>query len=328
MSIDKLIHSLVIGYTKYNNLIIKRPTSDIEYEADLFYEEVYNESLEYALTFDKLLNRLYELELWDIEREYRFSEIPKEIENNKIELYENRNKSGTVKIIKNRLQELRTEFADLFNVRHAYDSYSCEGIANFLKLCYIVKRVTFKNKKLYRFNKESLEEIVQEFQKSTLSEDKLREIGRNDCWSGYWTAIKNNIRVFHGNLTDEQRRIIRISVFYDNLRQSPECPPEWVIEDNDMLDGFLISNKKKESEEEDKRDFTSTISPNIANCSEVYVVCENQEDANKVYSMNNNYAKTVQAARDRVISEKGKVCEVDLPDVKKQLMMEMARAGV
>jgi hypothetical protein len=128
--------------------------------------------------------------------------------------------------------------------------------------------------------------------------------------------------------TEEQRKLIRISSFYDNLRQSPDCPPDWVIEDDDMLDGYLIFSRKEREKEGNAKDIEGGLSDKVANSSEVYIVCENQDDANKVYDLNGPYAKAVQGARDKVIAEKGRVNEVDLPDVKKKLQMEMAKAGL
>lgn len=323
---EKLVHSLILGYSKYKGLTLKRPTTSIEYEADLVYEETHQESLSYTIPFSEMLLKLIEHDLWTPEQENRFTELPKLIEEGKVNLYENRTRSETLKNIRRTLADLRSEFLTLFSLRHAYDAYTCEGVANFTKLSSIVRLSVFKQEKLYRF-KGDLEEIIQEFQKNTLNDEKLREVARHEVWQGYWTAIKNGIKVF-SDLTDEQRKLIRISSFYDSLRQSPDCPPDWVIEDDDMLDGFLISNRKKNEKESNERDLEGTLSDKVKNCSEVYIVCENQEDAQKVYGMNSTYAKAAMGAREKVIAEKGIVNEVDLPDVRKQLLMTAARAGI
>lgn len=320
------IYSLILGYSKYKNLTIKRPTTKIEYNSSLVYNEVYQEALTYTLTFSQLLEKLYEKDLWDLTSEGRFNDIPKLIEDKKVELYLNRNKSETVKSIKSNLDSLRNEFSLLFTQRHAYDSYSAEGVANYIKLISIVKSCTFFKGKLYKFN-EDLDEIVSVFQANTLSEEKIRSIGRNEVWLGYWTSFKAGVGLFK-DLTDEQRKLIRIATFYDNLRSSPDCPPDFVIEDDDMLDGFLINKRREDENEQNSNDLESGLSEKVRNSKEIYIMCDNEEDAKRIHNMNNAYAKAAISAREKKINETGRVNEVDLPDVRKELLMSAAKVGI
>lgn len=325
---EKLVHSIVSGYSRFNKLKINRPNYSIEYEADIVYEETYNEAiLNGLINNDSILDLLYRYELWDLQDEGRFNEIPQLIEDTKLRLYEERLHSETVKSLKVHLNVLRNEYGTLFGRRHSYDSYTAEGVSQFSKLCYMVRSCTFKGEKLYRFNEETLEEVIYEYQRSTLSEEQLRDIARNEPWGVYWSSLKSGIPIFK-EPNEEQRKIIRISSFYDNLHQSPDCPPNFVIEDDDMLDGYLICTRKEREKESNSKDIEGSLSDKVANSAEVYVVCENQDDAKKVYDLNGAYAKAVQGAREKIITEKGRVNEVDLPDVKKKLQMEMAKIGL
>lgn len=326
---EKQVHSIVAGYNKLNKLKIYRATYSIEYEADLVYEDTYNDSIkEGLLDSSSILDLLYKYELWDTNDEGRFREIPKLIEDNKLSQYENRLRTTTLKALKSALADLRSEYSNLFARRHAYDSYTAEGVSNYAKLSFVVRTSTFCGRKLYRFNGEvSLEEALFEYQKNTLGEESLRTLARTESWQQYWVSIKSGIKVFE-NPNEEQRKLIRISTFYDNLRSSPDCPPENVIDDDDMLDGYLIHSRKEREKEENQNDLEKTLSPKVANSSEVYIVCENEEDAKKVYELNSPYARAIQESRNKVLAERGKVNEVDLPDIKKRLQMEIAKAGL
>ena len=327
---EKLVSSIIAGYHKFKNLKVVRPSYSIEYESNLVYEDTYNEAISNEiLTSQSIVTLLIEYDIWSFEKEFRFSEIPKLIDDLKLELYENRIRSDTVKALKTRLEALRTEYSTLFSTRHSFDSYTAEGIANFSKVCHIIRSCTFRGEKLYRFNGEAtLEELIYSYQKNYISEEILREIGRTDPWNSVWSVIKSGVKFFQGEITDEQRRLIRISNFYDSLRSSPDCPPDFVIEDDDMLDGYLIFHKKERDKETNQNDIEGTLSPKVAECSEIYVVCENQDDAQKVYNLNSPYAKAAQGARDKALSKTGRLCEADLPDIKKKLQMEMAKAGM
>lgn len=318
----------VSGYFRYNRLLVKRPNTAIEYEASLKYRNTLQEALENGLiASEEILVRIMDLDLWDYVKEERFGELPKKIEELKVSLYKERTNSVRVQQVRKELELIRTEYMGLFGKRHAYDIFSAEGYANFVKLSHIIRTCTFLGKKLYKFSEESLEDVISEYQKNSLGEDDCREICRNEPWLTYWTTLKSGVPIF-GDTTDEQRKLIRISTFYDNLRSSPECPPDWVIEDNDMLDGYLISTRQEREKEEQSGDLESRLNPKVAGCSEIFVMCNDEEtslysekDVGKVNEMNGAYAKAIKKVRDKVIEEKGRVCEVDLPDQKRKVQM-------
>lgn len=324
---EKQVHSIVAGYNKLNKLKIYRATYSIEYESDLVYEETYNEALQSGLlNNESILDLLYNYDIWTPDDEQKFLNIPKEIEDNKLSQYENRLRTTSLKALKSSLKELRDEYSNLFARRHAYDSYTAEGVSNYAKLSFIVRTSTFYGKRLYKFRGD-FEEALFEYQKNTLSEESLRTLARTESWQQYWVSLKSGVKIFE-NPNEEQRKLIRISTFYDNLRSSPDCPPENVIDDDDLLDGYLIHSRKEREKEENQNDLEKTLSPKVANSSEVYIVCENEEDAKKVYELNSPYARAIQESRNKVLAEKGKVNEVELPDVKKRLQMEIAKAGL
>lgn len=276
---------------------------------------------------------LYDNFLWSDEEEERFKKIPKEIEDRKLDLYKSRTNSSKVAKIRRELDEIREEYSSLFSKRHSYDEFTCEGIASFSQVVFLVRNCTFLNGKLYSFNKTSLGRVLNDYRKFGISESQFRELGRTEPWSSYWNALKNGANLLPSP-NEEQLRLIRYSVFYDNLYQSSDCPPSWVIEDDDMLDGYLIDKHAARKKEEDANDIDRILGKKIANCSEVYIVCDDNDenalysskDYMKVNDMNDALGRSIKASRNKVIEEKGMVAEHELPDVKREIKMKLAGA--
>lgn len=332
---ELLVNRIMAGYLRYNRLKIISPSFSILYEASLVHKNTYEEALNSGVLDDiGMLEILISNGLWDDSDQYNLDKLPKDIESKKVELYESRNKSNAIPAIKKELESLKLHHNELFSKRYAYNSHTCDGVANFYKNAFIIRRTCFLGNKLYNFSGYSLDYVMYYVQSNVISEETLRELGRTEPWQSHWIAIKNGIYKL-AEPTEDQRKIIRISSFYDNLHQSSDCPPDWVIEDDDMLDGFLISQRKTRETASESNNLERALGRN-AGCGEVFVVCDDEDpnalfgtkDVHKIYERNDAYAKAAQFARNKKIEENGMVCEVDLPDVKKKLQMEMARAGV
>ena len=322
------------GYLRFNKLKIYQPSFFVEYEANLVYQKSLNEAQSKKLITEyDIKYLLYKNGDWNNKKEKRYTELPKIIEDTKVKLYESRTRADNILECKEELNRLRSEFADLFNTLHSYDAYTAEGISNFARLSYIIRNTTFLNKKLYNFNRISLDKVIDFYQRNILNEEHYRELGRTEPWTLIWNSIKSGS--FKIKQTPEQRKLIRVSSFYDSLKSSPDCPPDVVLEDDDMLDGYLILQRRNHEKENNSNDIMSKLGKS-AGCSEIYVVCSDndksaifqEKDIEKVYGMNDRYAKTVLQAREKVLSEKGIVREEEMPDVKKELQLELARMSM
>ena len=329
---ERLVNRILAGYFRLNKLKILPPSFILQYEATLVYDRVYKRCQKNGLMDEvSILNFLYDNLLWDDNTEERFHKIPKEIEDNKLELYKSRTNSSKVGTIRRKLDELREEYSILFGKKHSYDEFTCEGIASFSQIVFLVRNCTFFNRKLYSFDRMSLGQVLNNYRKFGISESQFRELGRTEPWGSYWNAIKNGLNLLP-KPNEEQLRLIRYSIFYDNLYQSSDCPPSWVIDDDDMLDGYLIEKHAARKKEEDSNDIDRILGKKISNCSEVYIVCDDNDenalfgskDYMKVNDMNNALARSIRASRNKAIEEHGSVLEHELPDMKRQLKMQLA----
>jgi hypothetical protein len=103
---------------------------------------------------------------------------------------------------------------------------------------------------------------------------------------------------------------------YDNVQESLECPSDDIIEDDDMLDGWFISQRKKREQEKAEAEVEGTMNEKVANSSEVYVVAKSEKDHQRIESLNNPHAKMVKKQRMAVIKEKGEASQLDFHDEK------------
>lgn len=332
---EVLVNRILAGYLRLNKLQIYPPSFLLLYESNLIYKRVYDKCKSQNLLDEvSILNFLYDRGIWTDEKEDRFSKIPKLIEDSKLELYKSRNNTAKINKIKRELEGLKDEYSELFSDRHSYDEFTTEGIANFAKKTYLIRNTTFSNGKLYSFSKETLGRVLTKFQENLISETQYRELGRTDPWSGHWSAIKNGLNLVP-QPTEEQLRLIRYSIFYDNLYQASDCPPTWVINDDDMLDGYLIEKNISRKKEEESMDIDKVLGSKIANSSEVYIVCDDEDenalfsskDFNKINDLNDAYGRSVRTAREKALDEHGTLKDHELPDVKRRLKMQINSMG-
>ena len=70
---------------------------------------------------------------------------------------------------------------------------------------------------------------------------------------------------------------------YDNVYESSESPSEEVIDDDDLLDGwFIIQRKKQEKEKLQSEVANMTNNEKITNSEEVYIFTDSAEEAERI----------------------------------------------
>jgi hypothetical protein len=138
-------------------------------------------------------------------------------------------------------------------------------------------------------------------------------------------------------LTDEQRVLSVWSRVYDNAYEDPDCPPESVVSDDDMFDGWMILRRKERDEDmQKKRAHAALENEKIASSGEVFVAgaapgrvtpSHSAEDRAGIESLNDAEARAAKAARLRYLQSRGVVHEADMPDSRREISMELARRG-
>ena len=111
---------------------------------------------------------------------------------------------------------------------------------------------------------------------------------------------------------------------YDNAYQSMECPPDEVIEDDDMFDGWLLT-QKREREKGKNTQHVDKMKGISDKAQEVFVFAHTREDADKVYDLNDEHSRAKLQQREKFIEQHGQVQAADLPDTKMELRMQAMR---
>ena len=100
-----------------------------------------------------------------------------------------------------------------------------------------------------------------------------------------------------------------------------ESPSEEVIQDDDLLDGWLIIQKRKRERDKLEKEVDKKLGKNKG-AQEVYVMADNADHAEKINSLNNPMAKRIKNSRNNAIDKHGSVAEQDLPDAKRRMRMQ------
>ena len=111
---------------------------------------------------------------------------------------------------------------------------------------------------------------------------------------------------------------------YDNIAESPESPSEDVLEDDDMLDGWLlIQRRERDRDKQEKLAETVIDNQKISAADEVFVAAKSQEDIDRVNQLNDMRASIIREQRlGQIKSSDGGVRHQDLADVKQDILQE------
>tara|TARA_R110000824_G_scaffold176673_1_gene355793 strand:- start:155 stop:721 length:567 start_codon:yes stop_codon:yes gene_type:complete len=176
--------------------------------------------------------------------------------------------------------------------------------------------------------------------------DDFRKIARTNPWRAMWSSGKASGMVFGKpscDLDTNQLGLCSFSNMYDNVFESPDAPKEAVIEDNDCLDGWFVVQKRKyekQKKEMEKHESDRALNSKIANSDEVFLMANDQYEAQEIYGMNDPMARqTLKARQAQIKDADGSLIPLrDLKDVRednymarveaqKQKMGQMSKGG-
>lgn len=319
------VSKIKAGYTKIGDIKVYPPTPDVEYNAN-------EASMRVILSDNNLLDEaeareyLISIGRWSQKEE---SEIPiteKHTDYWREQIYMSYVTFQSVTREKNRLHLRAAEkhLFSLLNKKAELESYTKVGIATYAKNLYI-----FSNSCYYLdgtpvdWSNHDITNEMSKFYQSIIGAEEIREIARTSPWNSIWGIYKKggNKLFLNDVLSMEQQNIIQWSSLYDNVYESSECPSEEVINDNDALDGWLITQRK--NREKDRN--TSAVEKAAGNKGDAYIFAQTKEDAAKVQSLNSPVAMATMKSRLSQVEKHGILKEGDLADVRQRLMMEANR---
>jgi hypothetical protein len=151
-------------------------------------------------------------------------------------------------------------------------------------------------------------------------------MARTEPWRSTWSCKKCEREVFGVptvDLTEDQKSLVIWSTMYDNIYEHPSCPQQEIVDDDDLIDGWMIVQRKERQKNQTKLQVEDLISNvKIKNSGEVFVIGQSKSDRERIDSLNDDNAKNIKRQRLKMIQEKGFLNEVDMPDTKLDLQMQ------
>jgi hypothetical protein len=338
--LELLLYRIISGKIKFYYMQepyeVRPPSSEIKYEAQLLYDNIINDEKfndwirEYDLDY-----LLINLGLWSRDTSIIIKDIDKKIEQSKVDLFLNYMLTDRIKKIQKNLNSYRNQLNDIMHHRYELHSNTLEGYASSIKNEYIICNTLFKNNKLlFNYNNinnqtsyVNFNNIVMEINKQNISLEQYKQLARHNLWRSYWGCNKENIFANSvADWTDEQRTLVNISRMYDNVYSHPECPEDKIIENDDMLDGWMIHQqnlikKNKKQEQIDK------MNPKLKNAQEVFITPQGAEEISDIINLNSDLGLAKIKARSNVINKHGSVDAINLPDVQNDMREQVMAAN-
>lgn len=106
---------------------------------------------------------------------------------------------------------------------------------------------------------------------------------------------------------------------YDNIHESLECPSEDVIDDDDLLDGwFIIQKRKRIRESKEKEIDASTKNEKIKSAQELFIIPREGQKHSSIYELNSRESAMRLQQRSAAINKLKTVSYDQLPDVQNE----------
>ena len=304
-------------------LKIVTPTIEEELEINEAYIKAYEEALEDDfMTEDQSVEWMRSRNLWTDEDEEKTKQLKKDLDTLRVEIFNNRNKSELRERIRKYIRAAEEALNKQSNKKSSFISNTCEGIAMVEKSCELIKTCTYYGGDKYDFDRLSVEFVLHLFQEKMLSEKQIRDVARNEPWRSVWMLRDSNSYKLFSNtdreLSVDQKNLLVWSRMYDNIQESMDCPTDDVIEDDDLLDGWFVVQRKKREKERAESDFdNSTQNEKIKNSGEVFLMASSKEDVNKVDMLNDVQGSTIKKQRmAKIKASNGVASDLEFQDVK------------
>ena len=289
-------------------LFVYEPSAEILEESYDVYDKAYKQAYFRGCYLKKdLVNILVENNLWSPFDDREAEGLEKKLEDLKVNAYESYRDKKQLKNIKIDIRNTERKITDLKIKKYVLDHVSCEGVASFSRLVWIISKTTkFKDGTDYDWSCYPISVVMDHYTSETISQEVVRKISRTEPWRTMWGIGKNQYSVFNKSvyeLTKEQLALCSYSSMYDNVMEHPESPDEKVIEDDDCLDGWFITQKRKRQKDKKLGEIESRMGSKVKDSQEVFVVAKDKKEADEIYALNNPLARATVRSRQKTIKD-------------------------
>tara|TARA_R110002020_G_scaffold250273_2_gene464351 strand:- start:2075 stop:3127 length:1053 start_codon:yes stop_codon:yes gene_type:complete len=317
-------------------LYISEPEPELIEESFEIYDEAYKKAYFRGVYLKKeLLEILVDNELWTPFYDKEAKKLEDEIEDLKVDAFKAFYDSKKLRNIKINIRNKERRLVDYKSKKHVLDHTSCEGVAAFSRSVWLISQTTkFKNGTHYDWKNYPISVIMEHYSSENISSEAIRALARRDPWRSMWANGKTQSNLLGKptyRFTKDQLTLCAYSSMYDNVYESSETPNEKVIKDDDCLDGWFITQRRKHEKDKKKREVEGMISNSkIANSQEVFVVADSQEAADEIYGLNDPASRATIHNRQRVIdgADGDQISFTKFDDIRQDIAIESHKAAI
>lgn len=343
---EDLCNRIINGYAivHYKGIIyhIKDPNISSEYQGKKFEDDlIQNLRYENIPTSDQLLSILMERKLWDVNNDEKIVEMQNAIKELKKLLPTLEFKSITRKQTLEQIERLKQEILRIIRSKESLLTNSIENIARFEKYRWFIFNLTYDEngkrvwkdwKKFGSIPEKTINHLISKaYFDERMTDSNIRLLARTDPWRSLWIYMgKTGQGIPIKEMTNLKKSLISWSLVYDNVYESMDCPPNEIIENDELLDiWFDVQREKREKEKSEKQgESIKDITSRHPNAQEIGIVVESPEDAKKVFDMNSALSKMQIRNRFEVVKDKGTAQELNMPDVKQNLQLLVNQTAI
>lgn len=304
----------------WNGLKIRvlTPTIEDEYEANELFQDAYDKALmESIFTEEEMWDWMKERDLWSDEKDEKIKGVEKDIEKMKVGIFENRLNTAMVDQARRLLRGAEKVLAKLKAEKTELFSKTAEGLAFNEKCLFLFEKCCFVGNEPLDCTDIDSSALFFDYNQMLLKETQLRELARNDPWRLHWLMREHSPLFLNKDgreLSVDQKGILVWSNMYDNIQESMDCPTEDVINDDDMLDGWFIIQRKKQESERAKTEMEKRTNEKIANSDEILIMASSSKEAETIHGMNSVHGDIVRKQRLATARAKGTATDLDFQD--------------
>jgi hypothetical protein len=310
--IDNLLYRIVTGQYKvtYDDTVyvVKQPSFALKNEANMLYNDVLKTSrFEPWISERQCYIKLINAGLLRPDFEPELTRLEKKLESLKIDLYKKYLDVKAQRKIKQSIRITRNQHNKLSDIKSSLYSFTVKGFASITKFEYLFLHTIYTLDDVAVHTQDNINHrlLTNAIVTSHLTEGDYRELARSLVWRTHHSTTKVPFPDFT-YLTDEQQQLISYSNMYDSVYKNSECPPDEVIKDDDMLDGWLLL-QQKEIEDEKKKAQGKDITNKHANARDVFIMANSPEDITRINDMNDTHSKMVKQQREQELKQRGAV---------------------
>jgi len=325
-NLDTLIYRIINGkYSiRFNRYayIIKQPSLKIRAEASIIYDDIMRSNrFQHWVSIEECHKRLVFSGVLRPDFVIFAKKLEQKLENYKIELYESFTNVKKQKRIRVWINNIHKQIRTLDNIKHSLRSFTLEGFADMVKYEHIFTHLLYDaEEEMVPKSRVSEDLLTRILNTSMLSQKEYRKVARSNNWRTYHKTAATPFPDFK-YLTDEQQQLLSYCNMYDNIYQNPECPPDDIIEDDDMLDGWMLL-QKREAEKAEQEERGNSVANKHANAQDIFVMAESDEDRAKIDDMNSSQSRMIKQQREGKLKNQGEVKGGEFHDQKLKLFNE------